>query len=63
MTRKDGVREWAEAPASPTDEEEAPEGLAFDDAITCGANSVKKVRRRFEMMGSLFGEVSGAQSG
>lgn len=35
---------------------------AFDDAITYGTNSAKKVRRRFEMAGSLFEEVFGAQS-
>ena len=35
--------------------------FAFDDAITYGTNSVKKVRRRFEMAGSLFEEVFGAQ--
>ena len=34
---------------------------AFDDAITYGTNSVKKVRRRFEMASSVFKEVFGAQ--
>lgn len=35
----------------------------FGDAITYGANGVKKVRRRFELANSLFGEVFGARSG
>lgn len=33
--------------------------VVFDDAITNGANSVTKVRRRFETVGSLFEKVFG----
>lgn len=36
------------------------ENGAFNDAITYSPNSVKKVRRRFEMAGQLFDEVFGA---
>lgn len=33
--------------------------VVFDDSITNGTNSVTKVRRRFETVGSLFEKVFG----